>query len=102
METIETLQTLLPRIKSFGERKAVIALAKEHADEWTYGKLANEAARLAKGLAGAGIEKGQTIALCAEDSPQWMAACLGVVACGAVAVPLDVQLSDKALEHALH
>lgn len=30
-----------------------------------------------------------------------MAACLGVIACGAVAVPLDVQLADKALNHAL-
>src|SRR5205823_3961816 len=33
--------------------------------------------------------------------PQWVAACLAVLGAGAVAVPLDVQLADDALGHAL-
>src|SRR5437773_429572 len=102
MDEIDTLQALLPRFKEFGKRSAVVAFTKDGKEEWTYANLADEGARLATGMTKAGIEKGETIALCAEDSPQWIAACLGVVACGAVAVPLDVQLSDEALDHALH
>src|SRR5439155_21540028 len=102
MDEIDTLQALLPRVKEFGKRSAVVAFTKDGKEEWTYANLADEGARLATGMMKAGIEKGETIALCAEDSPQWIAACLGVVACGAVAVPLDVQLNDEALDHALH
>src|SRR5439155_14665011 len=33
--------------------------------------------------------------------PEWFSACLGVVAAGAVAVPLDTQLDERAPGHAL-
>jgi long-chain acyl-CoA synthetase len=101
MDQLDTLQELLPRVKKFGERPAVIAFAKDRTETWTYAKLADQAARLASGLAKEGIEKGQSIALWAEPGPSWMATCLGVLYCGAVAVPLDVQLSDDSLKHAL-
>src|SRR5207249_1291552 len=78
-----------------------VAFAKDRTQQWTYAKLADQAARLATGLTGAGVEKGEHLGLFAENSPEWLAACLGVLACGAVAVPLDVQLGDEALRHAL-
>src|SRR3954447_7049813 len=100
MDVFVTLQALVPRLESFGERAAVVAFTKEAKTDWSYAKLSDAAARLATGLVKAGIDKGDVIALCAEDSPEWIAACLATIACGAVAAPLDVQLSDDALDHA--
>src|SRR5204862_649299 len=91
----------LPRLNKFGKRAAVIAFDKDRKEKWTYTKLAEQAARLAAGLAAAGVEQGDHLALFAENSPEWFAACLGVMACGAVAAPLDVQLADDALNHVL-
>jgi len=101
MDVFVTLQALVPRLESFGERAAVVAFTKEAKTDWSYAKFSDAAARLATGLVKAGIDKGDVIALCAEDSPEWIAACLATIACGAVAAPLDVQLSDDALDHAL-
>src|SRR5436190_1740216 len=101
MNKIETLQDLLPRFKKFGKRPAVIAFTKDGKGRWSYAKLAEQAVRLATGLNKTGIEKGEHLALFAEDSPEWFVACLGVLATGAVAVPIDVQLDDEALTHVL-
>src|SRR5262245_29374440 len=101
MEPLGTLQALVPQLKSFGKRTAVITFAKEDSEEWTYAELSERAESLAAGLIDENIVRGITIAIWGEDSPQWIAACLGVLRCGAVAVPLDVQLDDKGLRHAL-
>jgi len=45
METMDTLQTLLSRLKAFAQRKAVVAFGKDQADQWTYAKLADEGYR---------------------------------------------------------
>src|SRR5438034_6256059 len=102
MNEIETLQTLPSRLKEFGKRTAVVAFAKERKDQWTYTKLAEKSARLAAGLIKFGIQKGDHIALVAENRPEWIATCLGILAAGAVAVPVDVQLTGDALRHVLH
>jgi long-chain acyl-CoA synthetase len=98
---LRTLQALLPRLQAAGDKPAVIAFSKEDSETWSYAKLAEQASRLASGLADEGVEAGEHIALWAEPSPRWIAACLGILACGAVAVPLDAQLGDDALAHAL-
>jgi long-chain acyl-CoA synthetase len=41
------------------------------------------------------------VALFAGNSPEWITAALGIIRGGMVAVPLDVQLGDKALIHTL-
>jgi len=101
MDKFTTLQDLLPRLAGQKERPAVIALQKEQIDEWTYARLTDQAARLATGLNEAGLGKGDHLAICAENGPQWIAACLGILAGGAVVVPLDVQLADDVLRHTL-
>jgi len=102
MDELETLQALLPRLAGYQDRPAVVAFSKEQTEQWTYAQLAEQANRLASGLPRADLHKGDHVALLAENGPQWIAACLGLLASGAVAVPLDVQLSDDALKHALH
>jgi len=102
VDELDTLQSLLPRLAAYRERPAVLAFTNEQTEQWTYAQIAEQAGRLASGLGKRGSAKGDRIALCAENSPQWVAACLGVIASGAVAVPLDVQLAEDALGHALH
>ncbi|HEX4129358.1 MAG TPA: AMP-binding protein [Pirellulales bacterium] len=101
MEQFDTLQSLVSRLSSFRKRRAIVAFTKEDTTVWTYAMLARRASRLAAGLVATGVQKGDAIALWAEPSAQWIAVCLGALACGAVVVPIDAQLDDKALGHVL-
>ncbi len=95
---LRTLQSLVEGLSELGDRPTVLALHKEGAERWSYGELAEHALRLAHGLAAAGIERGDRVALFAPNRPEWVAACLAVIRAGAVAVPLDAQLGEEALE----
>jgi long-chain acyl-CoA synthetase len=95
---LRTLQSLVEGLPERGDRPAVLALHKEGAERWSYRELADHALRMARGLAGAGIERGDRVALFAPNRPEWVAACLAVARAGAVAVPLDAQLGEEALE----
>src|SRR5829696_7043256 len=98
---LRTLQSLVEGLPERGDRPAVLALHKEGAERWSYGEFADHALRLAHGLAGAGIERGDHVTLFAPNRPEWVVACLAVVRAGAVAVPLDAQLGEEALEGVL-
>lgn len=63
MNEMDTLQDLLLRLEKFGKRPAVIAFEKDRTEKWTYTKLVEQAARLARGLAGAGVQQGDHLAL---------------------------------------
>ncbi len=64
-----TLQSLVEGLPELGDRPAVLALHKEGAERWSYGELADHALRLARGLVGAGIERGDRVALFAPTGP---------------------------------
>jgi long-chain acyl-CoA synthetase len=100
-DALYTLQSLVEGLPELGDRPAVLALHKEGAERWSYGELADHALRLAHGLAGAGVERGDRVTLFAPNRPEWVAACLAVIRAGAVAVPLDAQLGEEALEDIL-
>src|SRR5437868_6163991 len=40
MDELDTLQSLLPRLATYRERPAVLALTKEDTEQWTYAKIA--------------------------------------------------------------
>ncbi len=44
---------------------------------------------------------GESVVLLAENRPEWIAAVLGVIRAGAVAVPVDIQFGDDDLAHVL-
>ena len=67
----------------------------------TYGDLAGAVASAAMAIGAAGVRPGDRVALLAENAPEWAAACLGIVAAGAIAVPMDVQLSDGEVRNVL-
>ena len=97
----QSLGALLGVLSERGEAPAILALREDDLERWSAQELARTAARLALGLSRAGIAKGDHVAIFAGNRPQWIAACLGVLAAGGVAMPLDVQFGDEPLEHAL-
>src|SRR5919107_2789503 len=96
-----TLQSFIETLSERGDRPAVVALHKEHIEHWSCAELADHARRLARGLAERGVGRGDHVALQAGNRPEWIAACLGAIWAGAVVVPLDMQMGDAMLAHAL-
>src|SRR5947208_12570670 len=101
MTSARTLQSIVDSLGEHDGRTAVLALGKKDQDRWSFEKLANCARSFANGLAKDGFKGGDTIALFEENRPEWIAAALGIIRSGAVAVPLDVQLGTKTLTHIL-
>lgn len=56
---------------------------------WSYAELEMAAARAAGALAGAGVRRGDRVAVALRDGRPWLAAFLGAARMGAVPVPLD-------------
>jgi long-chain acyl-CoA synthetase len=68
---------------------------REAGADLTYAGLAGAVAAVARGLAADGVRPGDRVALMATYGPQWVATFLGVLSCGAVAVPLDPALGAR-------
>jgi long-chain acyl-CoA synthetase len=100
-DDLGTLRSVLDRLAEHGDRPALLALHKAGIERLSYAELADQVRRLARGLAGAGVGRGDAVALLAGNRPEWVAACLAVIGAGAVVVPLDVQLADDVLGHVL-
>src|SRR3979409_2428503 len=67
-------------------------------DKWKYGWLAAQAERVARGLAGRGIRKGNRIALHMPNRPEFVVAVYACFHIGAVAVPLSNRLDAADLQ----
>src|SRR5919204_859383 len=101
MVPAQTLQSVVDSLSEHGEKTALFALEKKDQHRWSFRKLADCARSFANGLAGDDFKRGDTVALFAENRPEWIATAVGIIRAGAVAVPLDVQLGDKTLTHIL-
>src|SRR5437899_6599250 len=101
MTSALTLQSIVDSLGEHDGRTAVLPLGKKDQDRWSFEKLANCARSFANGLAKNDFKRGDTVALFAENRPEWIASALGIIRAGAIAVPLDVQLGDKTLVHIL-
>ena len=62
---------------------------------WTYADLLQTAHQFTKNLASQGIAKGDHILIWGENSGEWLAAFLGCLLAGAVAVPMDAIADPK-------
>ena len=69
--------------------------------EMTYGALWELSDRIAAGLLKSGFTRGDHAALLAPSSPNWVAAYLGILKAGGVAVPIDKELKSAELRHIL-
>jgi len=98
MPELETLQGLRQSLAARGKTGAIIAFAGEDEARWSFAALADVSARLGAGLTRRGIASGDSVGLIALNSAVWIVAFWGIVAAGAVAVPLDPQTDDRDLK----
>jgi long-chain acyl-CoA synthetase len=97
---LNTLQDLIDGLAAGGAGPAVIPA---DAGTWSRDRLRRDALRFAAGLAGLGVRPGEVVGLLAPSQPEWAAALLGTIRSGALAMPLNDQMSehelDRVLEH---
>lgn len=96
-----TLQVLAGSLGRYGDREAILYFDRDGVKRWTYRELGERVHRLASGLVASGLGRGSTIAVCAANRGEWILACFAIWRAGAIVVPLDTQMSDSALRHAL-
>lgn len=96
--TFATLTQFRELLRARDADIAITAFRHDGAPErWSCERLARASAAFASGLGSLGIARGERIILCAPNSPEWVAAYLGIVSSGAIAVPLDEQSSAETL-----
>jgi len=76
-----------------GQRIALMGKTGFRREPWSYAHLLQTADCFASYLHTRGVKKGDRVALCAPNQPNWVAAFFGCLSCGAIVVPLDVQSS---------
>jgi len=101
MSGTATLQARLGGLADGGERPAIVAFGAEGAATTSYAELAHRAGRIAGGLRAHGIAPGERVGIHAPNSTTWIAARLGILYAGAVAVSLDNDLTAEQLAHQL-
>ena len=82
-----------------------IALRFKQLGHWkttTYKTLRERAWHVSQMLAQLGVGAGDRVALCLENAPEWFEIYYGIVALGAIAVPVDAKLREQELAHIFH
>ncbi len=82
----ETLHARIAHRAALNPTACAVVHGTEHTD---YGTLLQQAERVARALAAAGVTLGDSVVLCAERSGGLVAAILGILRAGAVYVPID-------------
>ncbi len=101
MRSVRTLQSVVDSLGEHGDETALVVFGKKDRDRWSFEKLVACARSFANGFVRRDFKSGDTVAIFAENSPEWIVAALGIIRAGMVAVPLDVQLGNKTLVHTL-
>lgn len=83
---LRTLRSVIGGLGAHGRRPAIATVGDKGVEVWTSGDLAGWVRRLASGLHGAGVGRGEHVAILATNSREWVAACLAVTSAGAVVV----------------
>jgi long-chain acyl-CoA synthetase len=95
-----TLQELVPRIVSFGERPSLGLRQDLGLRWWSYAELGQRSYQAAAILRQEGIGKEDHVLLRAPNCPEWVAFFLGTVLLGAVLVPVDSDASPDFVRRA--
>jgi long-chain acyl-CoA synthetase len=86
------LQSLVEFVSRYAAHNDEIALRQRRGyrmESFSYGRIADEANRLARELEGRNIRKGDAVLLWGENSAEWLVVFLGCLLCGVVIVPID-------------
>jgi acyl-CoA synthetase (AMP-forming)/AMP-acid ligase II len=88
--------SLVAMLRASVERDATAtALVEVGGDSITYGELWERSARVAGGLAGAGVQRRDRVALRLGNGINWVLAFFGAQMLGAVVVPVNTRLSEE-------
>ena len=93
-----TRQTLLTYLDDYARRGEEILFANHlglRTIRWSYARLAAEAHRVAHELQARGVQRGERVLLCGDNSPEWVAVFWGCCLRGAIVVPLDYGSSQQ-------
>ncbi len=85
----ESLSDFITNYARHGDEIAVRQRRGYRMETWTYGRIAQEANRMAREIEVRGIVKGDAVLLWGENSAEWIVAFLGCLLCGVVIVPID-------------
>lgn len=101
MITIEaaTLCQLIDQLAEQGDIPALISTAGKEARTLSRRDLLQQVQQLSAGLMQAGVQKGDVVALLAENRFEWIAVALAVIRVGALILPVDSQTSATHLSH---
>ncbi len=92
--------TLVGMIEKSGKRYAYLpALSMVGGERFTYGDIEKRSAHMAAALASQGIEKGDKVALLAENSPHWGIAYFGILRAGAIVVPILTDFTAEQIKN---
>jgi long-chain acyl-CoA synthetase len=96
-----TLADLLDEFAQRGDKSAILVDRDDGFDTWSFADIVDHARRLATGLAAAGVQTEERIAIWAPNGAEWVVAYFGIIAAGATAVPLDPLASDSEIAEML-
>ena len=87
--------TVLSYLDEFTSRETAFAHRRGlRTARWSYQQIAKTAYQFARELEARGLQKGDRVLLCSENSPEWVASFLGCLLRGVIVVPLEVQSSQ--------
>jgi long-chain acyl-CoA synthetase len=81
----------------YGNRTAFHLYEDGRWSEMTYSELSEKVRRISDYLIEQGVERGERIAILSESRPEWALAFFAAIRSGAIAVPLDIKLTEKEL-----
>jgi len=87
------------------ESPDAVALKYKRDGAWqttTFSELREQAWHVSEMLAKFGVGKGDRVAICRENSPEWFEIYHGIVGIGAIAVPVDAKLREQEIGHIFH
>lgn len=102
MERLETLWQLIDGLAERPSGCAVIRFGDGEAESLSRQELSQAVKRFSAALMAAGLQPGETVALQADNSPEWILSCLAILRAGGVVTPLDIQLGSRDLQRILN
>jgi long-chain acyl-CoA synthetase len=97
----EHLASLLDDCGRWGRTPAFAHRAGLRPSSWSYDRVRSTAYRFVRELEARGVGRGDRVLFLADDGPEWVAAFLGAMARGVVAVPLDPGSAPDFVERVL-
>jgi long-chain acyl-CoA synthetase len=82
-------------VAQWGDRPAVAIQRRDAVESYTYRELRDMAERVAAHLLARGVAPGERCAILGDNDPRWVAAYLGALRIGAVALPLDTAYKPR-------